>query len=116
VEFRAGDESQTHDVVVSAVISSANGAVSSPALRSALRVKYFHPRGLCRVTGYFHGSLAPPRGELPFWFDPLASAHNPDPVRGPRVLFFQLVAAQNWTVLTTFQRISNVVARVVEVV
>ena len=93
-----------------------NDPASGPALRCALRVKYFHPRMMCRVTGYSHGNLVPPRGELPFSFDPLASAHNPDPSRGPLVVFFQLVSAQNWTILTTCQRISNVAARVIEVV
>jgi hypothetical protein len=93
-----------------------NDPASGPAFRCALRMKYFHPRMMCRDTGYSHGNLAPPRGELPFSFDPLASPHNPDPSQGPLVVFYQLVSAQNWTMLTTFQRISNVVGRVIEVV
>jgi hypothetical protein len=93
-----------------------NEAASGPALRCALRVKYFHPRMMCAGIGYSHGNLVPPRGELPFSFDPLVSAHNHDPSRGPLVVFFQLVSAQSWTVLTTFQRISNIAARVIEVV
>jgi hypothetical protein len=90
------------------------GPPRGPALRCALRVKYFHPHRRRRVTGYSHGKVSPPRGELAFSFDPLVSTHNPDPWRGPLVLFFQLVAAQSWTVLTTSQRISNVLARVIE--
>jgi hypothetical protein len=90
------------------------GARNGPPLQCALRVRYFHPRGLCRVTGSFNGKLSPPRGELAFSFDPPAGGHNPDPWRGPLVLFFQLVAAQSWTVLTTSQRISNVLVRVIE--
>lgn len=93
-----------------------NAAAAGPALRCALRVKYFHPRLMCRVTGYSHSVLLPPRGELPFSFDPLASALNPDPPRGPLVLFFQVVAAQSWTVQSTWRRISNVLARVIEIV
>jgi hypothetical protein len=93
-----------------------NDPTSGPALRCALRVRYYHPRRRCRVTGYSHRDLAPPRGELPFSFDPLASPQNPDPPRGPVVLFFQLVAAQSWTVLTTSQRISNVLVRMIDVV
>ena len=90
--------------------------VSGPAFRYALRVKYFHPRTKCRITGYSHGHLAPPRGELPFSFDPLASVGKHEPAKGPFVLFFQLVSAQNWTTMTKCQRISNVAARMIEVV
>ncbi|MBI3866046.1 MAG: hypothetical protein HY290_29565 [Planctomycetia bacterium] len=93
-----------------------NEAPAGPVLRCALRVKYFHPRMMCRITGYSHGNLVPPRGELPLSFDPLASALNPDPPRGPLVLFFQVVAGQSWTVQSTWRRISNVLVRVVEVV
>lgn len=89
--------------------------VGGPALQCALRVKYFHPHRQRRVTGFSHIHLAPPKGELRFSYDPLVSDQNPDPWRGPLVLFFQLVAAQSWTVLTTSQRISNVLARVIEV-
>jgi len=86
-----------------------------PASQCALRVKYFHPQRQRRVTGFSHIHLAAPGGELPFSYDPLFTAQNPDPWRGPVVLFFQLVAAQSWKVLTTSQRISNVLARVIEV-
>ncbi|HEY2250551.1 MAG TPA: hypothetical protein VGH74_05805, partial [Planctomycetaceae bacterium] len=88
--------------------------VRGPELQCALRVKYFHPNRQRRVTGYSHTHLAPPRGERPFSYDPLATDQNPDPWQGPLVLFFQLVAAQSWTVLTTSQRISNVLARVID--
>jgi hypothetical protein len=93
-----------------------NDPASNLSLRCALRVRYYHPRRKCRVTGYSHINRVPPRAELPFSFDPLASPQNPNPVRGPIVLFFQLVAAQSWTVLTTCQRISNVLVRVIDVV
>jgi len=89
--------------------------VRGPASQCALRVKYFHPHRQRRVTGFSHIHLAPPGGELPFSYDPLVSDQNPDPWRGPLVLFFQLVAAQSWTAVTTSQRISNVLARVIEV-
>jgi hypothetical protein len=111
------DNSRQHDFhkpLTGVFTYEMTGPPSGPVLRCALRVKYFHPRGMCRITGFFHGSLSPPQGKLPFSFDPLAAGHNPDPWRGPLVLFFQLVAAQSWTVLTTSQRISNVLARVIE--
>lgn len=113
------DECVQHDVLqpLTGVFTyEMNDAMTGPALRCALRVRYYHPRRQYRVTGYSHVNLSPPQGKLPFSFDPLASARNPDPPRGPVVLFFQLVAAQSWTVLTTCQRISNIVARVIEVI
>lgn len=113
------DDDRHHDVgrrLTGTFTCAMNDPASSLSLRCALRVRYYHPRRPCRVTGYSHVNQALSRGELPFSFDPLASPRNPDPPRGPFVLFFQLVAAQSWTVLTTCQRISNVLVRVVEFV
>lgn len=93
-----------------------NDTTRNPAFRCALRVKFYHPRMMRRITAYSHCELVLPRGEIRFSFDPLVSAHNPDAVAGPYVLLIQLVAAQNWTVITTCQQISNVLVRLIEVV
>lgn len=113
------DDHLTHDVrkpLAGIYTFDTNDTARSSVLRCALRVKYFHPRMTCRVTGFSHGFLNASRGELPFSFDPLSTANQPEPPRGPFVLFFQLVVSQSWTVVNSCQRISNVLARVIEVV
>lgn len=95
-------------------------AMDEPAsraiVRCALRVQYFRPDMRRQVTGYWHSNtpLVAPSGELRFSFDPFFNKHNPNLLRGPIVLFFQLMTAQNWTSLAGCQQISNVAARVIE--
>jgi hypothetical protein len=93
----------------------AQNSLDVTGLRCALRVKYFRPEMPCRITCFSYVELVGRQGGLDFSFESLDSAHTPGAFQGPLVLIFQLVTARSWTMTDTWQRISNVLVRVIEV-
>lgn len=89
-------------------------ASDSIVLQCALRVKYFRPWLPSRITGYSYVSLVGRDGEVTFSFEPLDPARLPESFRGPLVLFLQLVTVRKWTMTDIWQRISNMLVRVIE--
>ncbi|MBI3864940.1 MAG: hypothetical protein HY290_23945 [Planctomycetia bacterium] len=87
----------------------------STVLRCALRAKSFRPWMPRRVAGCCHVNLVGRQGEAPFSFESPNPGQNPEVSPGPLVVFFQLVSIKNWSITDTWQRISNVLVRVVEI-